>query len=216
MSELSLLIGDKFSSSWSFRPWFLLTVAGIPFAEDAIELDRPTTRETLKSRSPTGLVPVLRIGDLAVWDSLAIMETIADRFPEKALWPANADARAIARSLAAEMHSGFSALRTVWPMMFHRRDLRHLTMGGVQKDIDRIETIWTEARDTYGAGGPFLFGAFSVADAMYAPVISRFETYGPVDLNPTCRAYMAAVKALPAWAQWATEASEQAHARGLL
>ncbi|MAW80866.1 MAG: glutathione S-transferase [Parvularcula sp.] len=202
MSDLVLGIGDKNLSSWSLRPWLLLTEAGIPFTEENIRLDRPETREVLREKSPSGLVPYLIHGDVNIWDSLAIMEYVSELFPEKELWPADREARALARSIAAEMHSGFSALRAVWPMMFTRKDMQHTTQSGVSRDIDRINDLWTLCRKTYGAGGEFLFGQFSIADAMYAPVVSRFVTYGPVKLSPEAETYRDMMFALPAMKKW--------------
>lgn len=210
MTDLTLTIGDKNLSSWSFRPWFLMTQAGIPFAEENIKLDRPDSREILSEKSPSGLVPFLthqtEAGDVQVWDSLAIAEYLNDILPEKQLWPADIIARAFARSLAAEMHSGFSALRTVWPMMFTRDGLRHTTSGGVQRDIDRISQLWTEARSRFGAKSAgdegFLFGKFCIADAMYAPVVSRFSTYGPVAVSDEAAAYMKVMRRTGAWRAW--------------
>ncbi|WP_375206775.1 glutathione S-transferase family protein [Hyphococcus sp.] len=202
MSDLVLGIGDKNLSSWSLRPWLLLTEAGIPFTEENIRLDRPETREVLREKSPSGLVPYLIHGDVKIWDSLAIMEYVSELFPEKQLWPEDRQARALARSIAAEMHSGFSALRAVWPMMFTRKDMQHTTQSGVSRDIDRINDLWTLCRKTYGAGGDFLFGKFSIADAMYAPVVSRFVTYGPVTLSAEAAAYRDMMIALPAMKKW--------------
>ncbi len=206
MSELTLTIGDKNLSTWSLRPWLLLKQAGIPFTEESIKLDRPNTRQILAEKSPAGLVPFLthRTGssEVKVWDSLAIAEYANELFPEKRLWPEDIEARAIARSVSAEMHSGFSALRTVWPMQFTRENMRHLTSGGVQRDIDRINTVWTECRTRFGGGGDFLFGDFSIADAMYAPVVSRFITYGPVALSKEAGAYLETIRALAALKEW--------------
>lgn len=202
MTDLTLTIGDKNLSSWSLRPWFLMTQAGIPFAEENIKLDAPGSRQILAEKSPSGLVPFLSHGDLKIWDSLAIAEYLNDLFPDKRLWPEDSRARAIARSVAAEMHSGFSNLRTVWPMVFTREGWLHVTSGGVQRDIDRINHLWTRCRREFGAGGEFLFGAFSIVDAMYAPVVSRFVTYGPVELSPEAARYRDMIFALPAMKQW--------------
>ena len=202
MANLTLTIGDKNMSSWSFRPWFLLTHAGVPFTEENIRLDRPETRGILKEKSPSGFVPFLTHGDVQIWDSIAIMEYAADLHPEKNLWPQDITARGFARAVSAEMHSGFSALRTVWPMMFLREHPNHTTQAGVARDIARIDEIWTRCRRDYGAGGDFLFGAFSIADAMYAPVVSRFCTYGPVDVSATSAAYMETIRGTDAWKKW--------------
>ncbi|MEZ5894539.1 MAG: glutathione S-transferase family protein [Parvularculaceae bacterium] len=209
MSDLILTIGDKNLSSWSLRPWFLMTQAGIAFTEDNIKLDAPETRKILKEKSPSGLVPFLTHGDLKIWDSLAIAEYLNDLFPEKQLWPEDRKARAIARSVAAEMHSGFSNLRTVWPMVFTREGWLHVTSGGVQADIDRINHLWTRCRKEFGQGGDFLFGKFSIADAMYAPVVSRFITYGPVPLSPEASRYRDMMFALPAMKKWGDGARAQ-------
>ncbi len=206
MADLTLTIGDKNLSSWSFRPWFLMTQAGIPFAEENIKLDRPESRKDLNEKSPSGLVPFLTDGDTQVWDSLAIAEYLSDCFPEKKLWPTDKQPRAFARSISAEMHSGFPSLRTVWPMMFTRSDLRHTTSGGVAKDIARVDDLWTQARSRFGNNQAndqgFLFGQFSIADAMYAPVVSRFLTYGPVEVSGASARYMELISSLPAWGQW--------------
>jgi len=202
MTDLTLTIGDKNLSSWSFRPWFLMTEAGVPFTEDNIRLDRPETRGVLKEKSPSGLVPFLTHGETQIWDSLAIMEYVADLFPEKNLWPEDAAARGLARAVSAEMHSGFSALRSVWPMMFLRDHSNHTTQAGVARDIARIDSLWTQCRRDHGDGGDFLFGAFSIADAMYAPVVSRFLTYGPVNVSAESAAYMETIRATDAWAKW--------------
>ena len=202
MSDLTLTIGDKNLSSWSLRPWFLMTQAGIPFTEENIKLDRPTSRKELSEKSPSGLVPFLTHDGLQIWDSLAIAEYLNDLFPEKKLWPEDMKTRAMARAIASEMHSGYSALRTVWPMMFLREGLAHTTSGGVQKDIDRINDLWTMCRKSYRKDGDFLFGKFSIADAMYAPVVSRFVTYGPLNLSPEAAAYRDMMFALPAMKKW--------------
>lgn len=209
MSDLVLTIGDKNLSSWSLRPWFLMKVAGIAFREENIRLDRPDTRAILAEKSPSGCVPFLTHGDLKIWDSLAIMEYVSERYPEKRLWPADTGARAVARSVCAEMHSGFSNLRTVWPMVFTRENLAHVTSGGVAQDIARIDRLWSDCRTRYGAGGDFLFGDFSIADAMYAPVVSRFFTYGPVEMSAASAAYMKALRAAPAWAEWEAGARQE-------
>lgn len=203
MSELILTIGDKNLSSWSLRPWFLLKQAGIPFTEKNIKLDTPQSRQILLEKSPSGLVPFLVHGDLTIWDSLAIAEYLNDAFPEKNLWPTQRQARAIARAMTAEMHSGFANLRTVWPMHFLRNNLQHLKSGGVAGDIARIDQLWTRARKEFGGDGNFLFGRFTIADAFYAPVVSRFWTYGPLSLSTESLAYMDFIRSQPAWREWA-------------
>lgn len=204
MTRPTLVIGDMNLSSWSLRPWIALRHAGIDFHTEKVLLDRPESRANLLKQSPSGLVPVLIDGGLRIWDSLAILEYLNERYPEKGLWPDDRAARAHARSIAAEMHAGFSNLRTVWPMQCARDNMRHVTSGGVARDIARIGDLWTEARTTFGetAGGPFLYGRFSIADAMYAPVASRFRTYGPVDLPAPAAAWMETILATPAMAEW--------------
>ena len=209
-----LFIGDKNLSSWSLRPWLLMKAANIPFTERQILLDRPETKAVIHDVSPSGRVPCLMDGDLAIWDSLAICEYLAEKFAEKALWPRDARARATARAVSAEMHSGFAALRTVWPMNFAREGLRHTTQG-VQDDIARIAEIWENCRRDFGAdskngGGPFLFGAFSIADAMYAPVVSRFVTYGPVTLPDAAAKGCDHMWSLPAMREWGDGARAEA------
>lgn len=201
MSRLTLVIGDKNLSSWSLRPWLAMKQAGIAFEERKILLDRPETKAEIKKYSPSGRVPCLIDGDIAIWDSLAICEYLAEKFPEKHLWPIDPKARAVARSVSAEMHSGFQNLRNLWPMNFSREGMRHLTYG-IDDDIRRIADIWENARREHGAGGPFLFGGFSIADAMYAPVVSRFATYGPVNLPSRAQEWFAMMRALPAMREW--------------
>ena len=209
MTGITLYIGDKTLSSWSLRPWLALKQAGIPYTEQSIGLDRPTSKNEILAKSPSGLVPCLVHGEIVVWDSLAILEYVAETFPEKSLWPAEKAARARARSISAEMHSGFGELRKVWPMNFTRTGLRHLCPPGVRKDVERIAEIWTDARTRFGAGGPFLFGRFSVADAMFAPVASRFATYGPVSLPPDAADYQKTMLELDAMKEWGDGAAAE-------
>lgn len=198
---LTLVIANKAYSSWSFRPYILMRHFGIPFAEITIPLGEPTTREAILRYSPVGKCPVLIDGDLAVWDSLAIIEYLAETHAELPIWPKERAARARARSLAAEMHSGFMPLRVHLPMNMRRPvKVRDLTPE-VATDVARIEAAWAAARKTYGPGGDFLFGAFSAADAMFAPVVGRFHTYG-VPVSAASRGYMDRVMALPAWRDW--------------
>jgi len=209
MSALTLYIGDKNLSSWSLRPWLILKHAGIPFTEKMIRLGQPTTRSDILDKSPNGLVPCLVDGDVTVWDSLAIAEYLAEMFPEKNLWPQGKAARAEARAVSAEMHSGFASLRTVWPMVFSREGMRHIQPDAVRKDVARIVEIWSNAREKFGSQGPFLFGAFSIADAMYAPVVSRFVTYGPVDLPKPAAEWRDMMFALPAMKEWGAAAKAE-------
>jgi glutathione S-transferase len=201
MSKLHLVIGNKNYSSWSLRPWMMLTMAGIPFNETVIMLDRPDTKKKIAEHTGAGRVPVLRHGRIAIWESLAILEYLAELFPDRGIWPKGKAARATARAIASEMHAGFSALRNACPMNL-RRPRRPVAMSDeVKKDAARIDKIWSDCRKTYGKGGAFLFGKFCAADAMFAPVASRFDTY-EVPCGETSRRYMAAVMATPAFAEW--------------
>jgi glutathione S-transferase len=196
---LKLVIGNKNYSSWSFRPWLALKAAGIPFEEEVVPLNAPDFKARVLPTSGTGKVPALADGAVRVWESLAILEYLAETFPQAKLWPADAPARAEARALASEMHAGFAPLRRHLPMNMWRPVKRRELTPEVQANVARIEVIWTDCRKRYG--GPFLFGGFGAADAMYAPVVSRFQTYD-VAVNAEARAYMAAVMALPAWREW--------------
>lgn len=198
---MKLVIGNKAYSSWSFRPWILMKVLGLPFEEVLIPLYRDGSAEAIREASPGGKVPALLDGDIVAWESLSIIEYIADRFPDRGVWPADPAARAHARSMASEMHAGFQALRARCPMNV-RRVPKAIALGpDVEANVARITTAWAEARDRFDTGGPFLYGAFSGADAMYAPVVSRFHCYA-VPVPPEARAYMEAIMALPAWAEW--------------
>ena len=203
MSEFILIIGNKNYSSWSLRPWLAMKQAKIPFEEKMILLCGDDWKGEIARNSPSRKVPVLHHESRVVWDSLAILEYVAWLFPEAGLWPRDDGARAVARSVSAEMHAGFPALRANMPMNI-RKFLPGRGRGrgdGVDDDIERIADIWRDCRDNFGYGGPFLFGAFTNADAMFAPVVTRFVTYG-VDLDETCRAYVDAVMALPALEEW--------------
>lgn len=202
---LHLIIGNKNYSSWSLRPWLAMKVAGIAFAETVIPLDRPDFKARVAALSGAGRVPVLLDNDVRVWESLAILEYLAERFPESRLWPAKAGARAHARAVAAEMHAGFAPLRRHLPMNVRRPVKPRQLDDQVAADVARIDAIWSECRAQFGADGPFLYSAFGAADAMYAPVVSRFHTYA-VEVRSAARAYMDAVMALPAWAQWSEAA----------
>jgi glutathione S-transferase len=198
---LKLVIGNKNYSSWSFRPWIAMKVAGIAFEEEVISLDAKEFKPRLSKISGTGKVPALVDGEVNVWESLAILEYLADKFPAAQLWPADPAARALARAISTEMHAGFVPLRRYCPMnMWRPVKPRQLTPEAAA-NVARIDAMWTDCRNRFGAGGPFLFGAFGAADAMYAPVVSRFHTYG-VTVGPVSRAYMDAVMALPAFAEW--------------
>jgi glutathione S-transferase len=205
MDELTLVIGNKNYSSWSLRPWLVLKQAGIPFAERYIPLYVGDWREQLLKYSPSGKVPVLRHGTTGIWDSLAICEYLAEHFPEKQLWPADPAVRAEARSVSAEMHSGFPALRQNMFMNIRRRMPTRGRTPEVAADIARITAIWNGCRQRYGNDGPFLFGRFSIADAMYAPVALRFQTYA-VPLDGAAGEYMRTLLALPALQEWVAAA----------
>jgi glutathione S-transferase len=205
---LLLLIGNKNYSSWSLRPWIAMKVAGIPFAEEVISLDAADFKERVRKISAAGKVPALADGRTQVWESLAILDHLAEKFPLARLWPAEESARAHARSIAAEMHAGFTPLRRHYPMNVRRPVKRREPIAEVVDNINRIDAIWTDCRSRFGQGGPFLFGAFGAADAMYAPVVSRFHTYA-VDVSPVARVYMEAVTGLPAWADWCAAAREE-------
>jgi len=205
---LTLVIGNKNYSSWSFRPWIALRTAAIPFEEVVIPLYEPGSKERILSFSPAGKLPVLIDGDVRVWESLAIMDYLAERFPQGELWPKDAAPRAHARAIAAEMHAGFAPLRRHCPMnMWRPVKARELTPE-VAADVKRIEAIFTECRERFGQGGAFLFGAFCAADAMYAPVVSRLHTYG-IAVGPVAEAYKQAIMALPAWTEWRAAALKE-------
>lgn len=208
MDALTLIIGNKNYSSWSLRPWLVLKQAGIPFHEVRIPLYTPDSRPQLLKYSPSGKVPALIDGDVTVWESLAICEYLAERFPEKHLWPADIKARALARAVSTEMHAGFGALRQHMSMNCRKRLPGKGRTPEVLKDIERIRTIWNDCRARFGKHGDFLFGHFTVADAMYAPVALRFVTYA-VEPDPVCTAYVSAITSLPAIQQWLADAKAE-------
>jgi len=190
LNELSLTMGNKNYSSWSLRPWILLRHLGLDFDEQVLPLDTPEFARDIRQYSPTGRVPILRHGELRVWDSLAICEYACELAGRG--WPADRDARAVARSACAEMHSGFGTLRTQWPMNARATGRRTPPDSTRAAEISRIEDLWQDCREGFGARGPWLFGEFSVADAMYAPVVLRFRTYGP-PLRASSSAYVQTV-----------------------
>jgi glutathione S-transferase len=199
-----LVIGNKNYSSWSMRPWVLLRQAGIEFEEVQLKFGDNQGRLTvpgIEKYSAAGKVPVLVIDGEPVWDSLAIAETVAERFPHLQLWPVDAKARAHARAICAEMHSGFQAVRGNMPMNIRGRHPGKGLTAETQRDIDRIAAIWTQCRERFGSGGPLLFGRFTIADAYYAPVVMRFQTYA-VKLPPAAQSYCEAVLSLKAVREW--------------
>ena len=202
---LKLIVGNKNYSSWSMRPWIAMKVAGIAFEETVISLDATDFKAKVTPYSATGKVPVLIDGDVSVWESLAILEYLAEKFPDKGLWPKDAAARAHARAIANEMHAGFLPLRRLMPMNMWRPVIKRELTPDVSVNVARIEQLWNGARAKFGQktnnAGPFLFGGFGAADAMYAPMVSRFHTYD-VDVGAGTRAYMDAVMALPAFREW--------------
>jgi glutathione S-transferase len=205
---LKLIVANKAYSSWSQRAWILLAHFKIPFEETVIPLDLPETHARILKHSPNGKVPALIDGPIAVWESLSVIEYVAETHPEKAIWPRGKAARAHARSLAAEMHAGFQALRQACPANF-RRPVRKLALSeAAEADVVRIEAAWAHARKTFGKAGPFLFGRFCAADAMFAPVVNRLHIYD-VPVSRRTREYMAAVMALPAWKAWVADAEAE-------
>lgn len=208
-----LVIGDKAWSSWSLRPWLILTRFAIPFTEESIRLRQPDTRADILNHTPAAKVPVLKDGPLLVWDSLAIIEYLADRHPDKAIWPRDLNARATARAMSAEMHAGFQSLRETCPMDFLAQKPLDDVPEPVGHNVRRIIQSWQDARREYGQRGPFLFGSFSAADAMYAPVCSRFRTYFR-DLSAfgddgTAVEYVESILAMPELARWAEGARRE-------
>jgi glutathione S-transferase len=205
---LRLIIGNKNYSSWSLRPWIAMKSAGIPFDETLIPFDTDEFKQRVREVSGTGKVPALVDGDIQVWESLAILEYLAERFPDAGFWPRDVAARAHARAVANEMHAGFTALRGHLPMNFSRPVMKRALTPEVEANVRRIEALWTDCRVRFGAGGQFLFGGFGAGDAMYAPVVARFKTYD-VDVGEMARAYMNAVTELPAWKEWQAAALKE-------
>ncbi len=208
MSGLTPVIGNKNYSSWSMRPWVLMKQLGIPFTEKKLRFHSDEWNAEIERWSPSRLVPVLWRGNEAVWDTLAIAETLNEWYPDKGVWPRDPHARAFARSASAEMHSGFRDLRSHMPMNIRASHPGKGMKPEVQANIDRIEVLWAEARRRFGSGGPFLFGAFCAADAMYAPVVTRFRTYA-VKLSPEAQRYCEAMLAAPGVRAWIDEAVQE-------
>jgi len=202
---LRLIIGNKNYSSWSMRPWIAMKAAGIAFDETVISLYVEGSEAAIRAHSPAGKVPILIDGqgdrEVRVWESLAILEYLAEKFPAARLWPSDPAARALARAISTEMHAGFVPLRQQCGMNMWRPPAKRDLSEDAKANIARVQALWTDARTRFGAGGPFLFGRFCAADAMYAPIVSRFETYA-IDVSAPVAAYMQAVIALPAWQEW--------------
>lgn len=216
MSGLLLLSGNKNLSSWSLRPWLVMRHAGLPFEERVVLFEEEGWREKIVAFSPSRKVPALRhrragADDLVLWDSLAIMEYVAELFPDARLWPDDLASRAVARAVSAEMHSGFSHLRRDLSMDVTARHPRRTLSHETQSDVDRIQAIWTECRTRFGEGGPFLFGRFSIADAMFAPVVFRFRTYD-VPVRPDALPYYETMLALDAMKEWERDAEAEVRA----
>lgn len=210
MAKLKIMLGNKNYSSWSLRPWVVLKQLAVPFEEKVIPLDQPNTAEEIGKYSPSGRLPLLIDGETTVWDSLAICEYLNERFPDRKLWPVDPEARATARSISAEMHSGFAAVRQNLPMKFRESFPDTRLQPDVKAEVDRIIEIWNDCRRRFGAGGPFLFGAFSIADAMYAPVVSRFKTYS-VPLEGSAASYAETIWKLPQIQEWLAAARAETY-----
>ena len=200
---MKLLIGNKCYSSWSLRAWLRLKAKGIAFAEQLVLLDEPGFKDKVFAAAPGsgGTVPTLIDGEVAVWETLAIAEYLHDRFPQAGIWPADAPARAHARAISSEMHAGFLSLRNACPMNLGKRYAARDRGPGVARDVARITAVWRQARERFGAGGPFLYGEFSAADAMFAPVVTRLDTYA-ITVDAVSQAYIEAVLTLPAYRDW--------------
>jgi len=205
---LKLVIVNKAYSSWSLRPWLLMAHLHIPFEETLVNMYDDKGKRALRRHSPTGKAPVLHDGEIRVWESLAIVEYLAEKYPAKLIWPRTRAARAHARALASEMHAGFVAMRRELPTNFRREPKAVALSDAAQADIRRIEDAWADARRRFGRGGPFLFGRFSAADAMFAPVVNRLHAYDVKVKKPT-REYMEAIMALPAWTAWHADAATE-------
>jgi len=209
MADFTLYIGNRNYSSWSLRGWLMAKAAGIAFEEVLIRLRQPNTKAEVLRRSPSGRVPALVHGEVSIWESLAIGEYLAELFPDAGLWPKDRGARAVARSVSTEMHAGFSGLRNHFPMNVRSTFPNRASTPEVQADIDRITAIWHDCRGRFGGDGPYLFGSiFGNADAMYAPVVSRFRTY-KVALEPAAQAYCDAVWSWPPMQEWAAAAKNE-------
>ena len=202
-----LVIGNRNYSSWSLRGWLAVKQTGAEFEEVVIPLDQPKTRDEIRRHSPSGRVPALRDGEITVWDSLAIGEYMAEKFPQAGLWPQDARARAYARSVVAEMHAGFQALRSEMPMNIRLRREKPMSPE-VEQDVARIIALWADCRTRFGKAGPFLFGQYTLADAFFAPVATRFITYG-VKLEGGANEYVRSLVGTPAMQEWMDKARKE-------
>ena len=208
MAEFTIYIANKNYSSWSLRGWLMLRQSGAAFEEAVIPLREANTRANILRHSPSAKLPALQHGTLAIWESLAIGEYLAEIFPKARLWPEDSAARATARAASAEMHAGFAALRSQLPMNMRSSFPGRGVTPEAQADINRITALWRDCRKRFGAGGEFLFGQFTIADAMYAPVVSRFRTY-KVELEDEMQRYADAIWAIPALQEWLTAARNE-------
>jgi glutathione S-transferase len=209
MADLTIYLGNKNYSSWSLRPWLVLKRTTVAFEEVVVPLYQPTSRETVLKYSPSGRLPALRHGELTVWDSLAICEYLAEAFPAFDLWPKDPAGRAVARAVSAEMHAGFAALRGHLPMNIRSSFPGRGVTPEAQADINRIMAIWRDCRSRFGEGkGDFLFGQFTIADAMFAPVVTRFRTY-KVELESEAEAYCETIAAMPEMQEWSVAARNE-------
>lgn len=205
---LKLVIANKLYSSWSMRPWLVLRAFAIPFEEIVIPLRQPDSRARVLEYSPSGKVPALIDGDQTIWESLAIIETIAESFPGMAIWPKDRDARAHARAISNEMHGGFQTIRQMCPMNLGARYKAPEMTDQLKANVDRLAAIWSEARQKFGKNGPYLYGGFSAADAMYAPVVTRLDSYS-IAVDPETRRYMDTILRHPDVAAWRNAALKE-------
>jgi glutathione S-transferase len=208
MADFIIYIGNKNYSSWSLRGWLMLKHTGADFTEELIALDETSTRANILRHSPSAKVPALQHGEFVVWESLAIGEYLAELFPQTQLWPEAATARAVARAVSSEVHAGFAALRSYLPMNIRSSFPNRGVTPEVQADINRVTALWRDCRRRFGEGGAFLFGGFTTADAMYAPMVSRFRTY-KIELDDETQRYADAVWALPMMQEWAAAARNE-------
>jgi glutathione S-transferase len=207
---LTLIIGNKVYSSWSMRAWLALQLCEVPFREELIPLDLPTTHDAIRARSPSARVPALEHDGLRIWDSLAIVEYLAETFPAARLWPTDRAGRAVARAVCAEMHSGFAVMRNTMTMHLKREPAAVPRTAELDAEIERVQEMWRDCRARFGAGGPFLFGERSAADCFFAPVATRFRTYA-VSVDQVARAYIETLEAWAPFAKWKADALGEAH-----